>query len=637
MKRSVEKICTHPNEVTTTDIIPSISDTQILYWAERILKQRFERSNYLTSPDATRDFLRLTFADDHRELFAMILLDNQHGVIGYEILFLGTIDGAAVYLDLEMLGETMKYLGQAEGLDVSIEQAAAMAGLLGNIGIQGSMAGTTMRAMLNRLSAPRGDAVKAMDALGLNVADSEGNMRAITDLLDDVAWATAKMGNVEQASYLKRIFGEEAGSGMAELVRQQGSGALLSLIKELKNAQGENSEMARVREDNIGGELKNLRSAWEEVGISISEVNEGPLRELIQSLTGITRRVGTWINENPALVQTLSKVVAVIIGLLTVMGGLTFGVITFLGPMLIARFILARLGISILPMLGKALLVVGKAFLWLGRLLLLNPIGLIITAIAAGAYLIWKNWDTLGPKFQALWETITASVAEFWNGLKTAWDGGFTSMALWTANGLLQVAKVILDWSPVGLFYRGFAEVLRYFDIELPNKFSEFGANLIRGLINGITGTLGALKDTVVNAGESVNAWFKEKLGIRSPSRLFAQHGLDTLRGYQQGIQQGEGNTLKAITALSKRIAAAGAGVALGGALALPVAADIQFDTRPALSRTSTNQIIQGDTIHIHIHTAPGMNADDVARQVQRLLDERDRKKAVRIRSALHD
>lgn len=97
MKRSVEKICTHPNEVTTTDVIPSISDTQILYWAERILKQRFERSNYLTSPDATRDFLRLTFADDHRELFAMILLDNQHGVLGYEILFLGTIDGAAVY------------------------------------------------------------------------------------------------------------------------------------------------------------------------------------------------------------------------------------------------------------------------------------------------------------------------------------------------------------------------------------------------------------------------------------------------------------------------------------------------------------------------------------------------------------
>ncbi|WP_198300846.1 DNA repair protein RadC [Cellvibrio sp. PSBB006] len=98
MKRSVEKICSpFTPESNEVQITPGISDTQILYWAERILQKRFERSNYLTSPDATREFLRVTFADDHRELFAMILLDNQHSVIGYEILFLGTIDGAAVY------------------------------------------------------------------------------------------------------------------------------------------------------------------------------------------------------------------------------------------------------------------------------------------------------------------------------------------------------------------------------------------------------------------------------------------------------------------------------------------------------------------------------------------------------------
>lgn len=75
-----------------------ISDIQILYWAESILIERSSRSNYLTSPEATRDFLRVMFAKETREVFTLIFLDNQNGVLGYQSLFQGTIDGAAVYL-----------------------------------------------------------------------------------------------------------------------------------------------------------------------------------------------------------------------------------------------------------------------------------------------------------------------------------------------------------------------------------------------------------------------------------------------------------------------------------------------------------------------------------------------------------
>lgn len=74
-----------------------ISDNQILYWAESILVERFFRSNYLTSPDATKNFLRVMFAQETREIFTIIFLDNQHGVLGKECLFKGTIDGAAIY------------------------------------------------------------------------------------------------------------------------------------------------------------------------------------------------------------------------------------------------------------------------------------------------------------------------------------------------------------------------------------------------------------------------------------------------------------------------------------------------------------------------------------------------------------
>ena len=110
-----------------------------------------------------------------------------------------------------MLGDTMKYLGKAEGLNMSLEQTAAMAGVLGNIGIQSSQAGTTMRAMLDRITAPAAAGAKAMAALGLEVKDAAGNMRDMPAIIADVASATSKMGNVDQAKYLKDIFGAEAG------------------------------------------------------------------------------------------------------------------------------------------------------------------------------------------------------------------------------------------------------------------------------------------------------------------------------------------------------------------------------------------------------------------------------------------
>ncbi len=74
-----------------------ISESEILNWANSILESRFHRSHYLSNPGVTKDYLRSTLADKKREVFAVVFLDNQHAVIGLEVLFYGTIDGASVY------------------------------------------------------------------------------------------------------------------------------------------------------------------------------------------------------------------------------------------------------------------------------------------------------------------------------------------------------------------------------------------------------------------------------------------------------------------------------------------------------------------------------------------------------------
>ena len=75
----------------------SLSEKEVLSWAQSILEARFKRSNYLTSPQHVKDYLMATLAHEDREVFGLILLDSQHGVLGFEILFYGTIDSASVY------------------------------------------------------------------------------------------------------------------------------------------------------------------------------------------------------------------------------------------------------------------------------------------------------------------------------------------------------------------------------------------------------------------------------------------------------------------------------------------------------------------------------------------------------------
>lgn len=509
------------------------------------------------------------------------------------------LSGAAARanVDLEMLGETMKYMGSAEGLGLSLEQAATMAGLLGNIGVQGSQAGTTMRAMLNRLSAPAKAGEDSIKSLGLKIGDAAGNMRALPDILQDVAKATAQMGNIERAAHLKNIFGEEAGSGMAELVAQQGAGGLLKLLGELQSVAGENARMAATRADNIDGDLKGLRSAWEEVGIGITDVNDGPLREFIQTITGVVRGLGQWVKENPALVAQIVKTAAGVGMLVGGMGSLGIILASILGPIAMIRYGMMLLSAASIGALWPILAVIAA-----------------VAALGAAAYVIYDNWDGIAGFFSQSWQEI----------------------AMDTLNFLGRMSRVILDWNPLGLFYTVFADLLNWFGLDLPRKFTDAGVAMIQGLIGGFRSMLPDLTASIGKAADGAVAYFKEKLGIHSPSRVFSELGGFTMAGLAQGIAGGEAGPLKQLAGTAKRLTASGA-MALA---AVPALADqsLSFDTRPPLSARAPASAQGGATsINITIHAAPGQDANAIARAVAAELDRREQAKGARARSSLFD
>ena len=65
--------------------------------ARRHLKETLDRSHPLTSPQATRDYLKATLRDRPHEVFCALMLDTRHRVISFEQLFTGTIDSAHVH------------------------------------------------------------------------------------------------------------------------------------------------------------------------------------------------------------------------------------------------------------------------------------------------------------------------------------------------------------------------------------------------------------------------------------------------------------------------------------------------------------------------------------------------------------
>lgn len=185
---------------------------------------------------------------------------------------------------IESLGETMKYVAPiAAQAGVSLEDLAAMAGKLGDAGIQGSEAGTALRASLIRLSAPTAEAAELMNQLGVETLDSAGNIRPAIDVLADLERSLEGMGSGKKIDAASVIFGVEAASAGLVLTAQAASGALDEMSASLEH-QGRAAEIAQQQNDTFLGAMKTLGSAFSELQIAFAEPLLDPLTEQVREI-----------------------------------------------------------------------------------------------------------------------------------------------------------------------------------------------------------------------------------------------------------------------------------------------------------------------------------------------------------------
>jgi len=354
--------------------------------------------------------------------------------------------------NVEMLGETMKYAAPvAHAFGASLEETAALTGIMANSGIKASAAGTALRSGFLRLAGTSAKSTKAIEEMGLSLSEATAQQeearaalaslgiamddtdgpRKMGAIVRDLADKTKDMSKEQKLATLATIFGTNAASAWVSVI-DQGPDALDNLTKELENSDGAAAAMAETMQNNARGAMVRLQSASESVAISIGSTMLPTLAELGDSLANEAAYVSKVASEHPELTEAIIKTSFAVMGMViayktiravyySVMAAhAAYKLMMESERVATMRNVIAS-GIHRASMIASSIAMYATAAAqWaLNAAMSANPIGIVIIAIVALiAAFVW-----LGTHFQAvsefctsMWESPTAAIIAFMMG-----------------------------------------------------------------------------------------------------------------------------------------------------------------------------------------------------------------------------
>ena len=165
--------------------------------------------------------------------------------------------------NVSMLGESFKYVAPVAGaMNYSVEDTSLALGLMANASIKGSMAGTALKTSLANMAAPTDSMAEAMDKYGISLTDSEGNMKSLRGVIDNLRGSLGGLSETEQTAAASTIFGKEAMAGMLAIINasEEDYNKLSTAIDNSKDAA---EGMADTMLDNLKGSFTLMQSAIE--------------------------------------------------------------------------------------------------------------------------------------------------------------------------------------------------------------------------------------------------------------------------------------------------------------------------------------------------------------------------------------
>lgn len=418
-------------------------------------------------------------------------------------------------------------------------------GILANNGIKGAEGGTHLRNVILSLQNPTDKAADQMEALGLSVYDSEGNMRSLNDILGDLNTSMDGMTAEEKANIISKIFNKTDLSSVNALLANTGD-TWTDLQTAIENSGGAAQQMADTQLDNLSGQLTILKSAVEGFAISIGEA----LMPMIKNIVAKIQSFVDWLNN----LDESQRQVIVKIGLFVAALGPALVILgTVISKVGVAMQAFSKLGLKITSLVSNAgglSGVMGKVGASIGGISapVVAVVAIIAVLVAAFVHL-WTTNEDFRNSIIAIWERIKSVFSGFaqgitdrlnalgfdfqnfkevvsaiWNGLcnflAPVFEGVFTQIAnileavLGVITGILDVFIGIFtgNWSQVWEGVKGiFGSVWDF----IKNTFTNY-MNVIQNVANVVLGWFGTswnevwtgIKDFFVNLWTGITTFF---------------------------------------------------------------------------------------------------------------------------------
>lgn len=476
--------------------------------------------------------------------------------------------------------DVMKRIGgTADFLKMPYREAAALGSTFLSLGANAEVAGSASNAMMRELSVAAMQGKRFQGGLKMLGLDAKNLQKAMskdaTGTIISVLEAIKKLPEEQRLEAATRMFGKEFGDDAAKLAANLDEyRRQLELVNAAKAKGSMDREMA-ARNANLSSSYKEMINTISNLASDLGASLKPALTDIMTATTGVLQSVRGWIKDHPELSAALMKGAAIIAVLVTGLGALVFAVGAVMAPIALMRFGMAMLG--------------GTSFGLVGRLLgLLNPIGKVMMAFSAGY--------AIGSWLNGLLDTLASKIA----GYNTSLGGLIFDVIQMFKKG---------DWASIGGF-------------------------VVRGIEAGLDVLTGGLYSRIKNIASSMVTAARSALGIKSPSRVFAQIGSYTMEGLGQGIDSARNGPISSIIDATRRVTAAGAGLLLGG---VAFAGGPGLDTRPPLTGGGLGGSAAPMAVTINIYGYPGQATDDIQRQVEAALANIDNNRQARARSRFTD
>lgn len=192
---------------------------------------------------------------------------------------------------IAQLGEaTLITAGTVSMTKQSLETMNAELGVLANNGIKGAEGGTHLRNVLLRLVAPTNDGAAALKRLGVEVSDSNGNVRDLNDILVDLNKGLSGLSDTDKTNIISKIFKLTDLSAVNALLKGTGQ-EFDNLYNELLDCSDAAKNAAETMEANLTGKITILQSALEGLGITAYERIQGMLKDSVDAATDSVGRL----------------------------------------------------------------------------------------------------------------------------------------------------------------------------------------------------------------------------------------------------------------------------------------------------------------------------------------------------------